>query len=58
MRWKWFLLATAFFYATAAWAGKAFSPYTGQATREIKALAKQEIENFTFCPARLRLSGN
>jgi hypothetical protein len=46
MRWKWFLLATAFFCTTAAWAGEALSPYTGQETREIKALSKEEIDGY------------
>jgi hypothetical protein len=46
MRWKWFLLAAAFFYTTAAWAGEALSPYTGQEKREIKALSKKEIDGY------------
>jgi hypothetical protein len=46
MRWKWFLLATAFFCTTAAWAGEALSPYTGQEKREIKALSKKEIDGY------------
>jgi Spy/CpxP family protein refolding chaperone len=46
MRWKWFLLAAAFFYATAAWAGEALSPYTGQEKREIKSLSKAEIDGY------------
>ena len=46
MRWKWVLLATAFFYTTAVWAGEALSPYTGQETREIKALSKEEIDGY------------
>jgi len=46
MKWKWFLLAAVFIYAPAAWAGEAFSPYTGQDRREIKALAKEEIDGY------------
>jgi len=46
MRWKWFLLALVFFYTTAAWAGEALSPYTGQEKREIKALSKEEIDGY------------
>lgn len=46
MRWKWFLLATAFFCAPAAWAAEALSPYTGQEKREIKALSKEEIDGY------------
>ena len=46
MRWKWFLLAAAFFYATAAWAGEALSPYTELEKREIKALSKEEIGGY------------
>ena len=46
MKWKWFLLAIAFFYTTAAWAGEALSPYTGQETREIKALSRDEINGY------------
>jgi hypothetical protein len=46
MRWKWFLLAAAFFYAIAAWAGDALSPYTGQEKREIKALSSKEIDSY------------
>jgi hypothetical protein len=46
MRWKWFLLATTFFYATTAWGGDALSPYTGQERREIKALSKEEIDAY------------
>jgi Spy/CpxP family protein refolding chaperone len=46
MSWIWFLLATAFFYATAAWAGQASSPYTGQEKREIKSLSKAEIDGY------------
>ena len=46
MRWKWFLLATVFFYAPSAWAAETLSPYTGQERREIKALSKQEIDGY------------
>ena len=46
MKWKWPLVAIVFFYTTAAWAGEALSPYTGQEKREIKALAKQEIDGY------------
>jgi len=46
MRWKWILLATAFFYAPAAWAAEALSPYAGQDRREIKALSKDEIAGY------------
>jgi Spy/CpxP family protein refolding chaperone len=46
MRWKWFLLAAAFFYTTAAEAGEALSHYTGQEKREIKALSKEEIDGY------------
>jgi hypothetical protein len=46
MWWKWFLLITAFFYTTAAWAGEALSPYTGQERREIKALSNEEIDRY------------
>jgi len=46
MRWKWFLLTITFFCATAAWAGEALSPYTGQERREIKALSKEEIDSY------------
>lgn len=46
MRWKWFLLATAFFYAPAARAAEALSPYTGQERREIKSLSKEEIAGY------------
>jgi hypothetical protein len=46
MRWKWSLLAIALFHTTAAWAGEALSPYTGQERREIKALSKEEIDGY------------
>ena len=46
MRWKWFLLTTAFFYTTAAWAGEPLSPYAGQERREIKALSKEEVDRY------------
>jgi hypothetical protein len=46
MRWKWFLLAIAFFCTTAAWGGEALSPYTGQEKREMKALSKAEIDGY------------
>jgi hypothetical protein len=46
MRWKWFLLALVFFYTTAAWAGEALSPYTGQEKREIKALSKEDVSGY------------
>jgi len=46
MRWKWFLLTTVFFYTTAAWAGEALSPRSGQVGREIKALSKEEIDGY------------
>ena len=46
MRWKWFLLAIAFFCTTAAWGGEALSPYTGQEKREIKSLSKAEIDGY------------
>lgn len=46
MRWKWFLLTTVFFYTTAARAGEALSPYTGQERREIKALSKEEVDAY------------
>ena len=46
MRWNWFLLTIVFFYSTAAWAGEALSPYTGQEGRDIKALSKKEIESY------------
>jgi Spy/CpxP family protein refolding chaperone len=46
MRWKWFLLATTIFYATAAEAGEASSPYVGQEKHEIKALSKAEIDGY------------
>ena len=46
MRRKLVLLATGFFYATAAWAGEASSPYTGQERREIKALSREELGGY------------
>jgi hypothetical protein len=46
MRWNWFLLTIVFFYSTAAWAGEALSPYTGQEGRDIKALSKKEIDSY------------
>ncbi len=46
MRWKWFLLTITVFCATAAWAGEALSPYTGQERGEIKAFSKGEIDGY------------
>jgi len=46
MGWKWFLLTTVFFYTTAAWAGEALSPYTGQERHEIKALSREEVDGY------------
>ena len=46
MRWKWFLLAIAFFCTKAADAGEAVAPYTGQERRDIKALSKEEVNSY------------
>ena len=46
MRWKWFLLTVAFFCTTAAAAGEALAPYTGQESRDIKALSKEEVNGY------------
>src|SRR5438445_11506302 len=46
MRCKWFLVATICLYTPAAWAGEALSPYSGQETREIKAVSKDEITGY------------
>src|SRR5207249_6711473 len=46
MRWKWFLVATICLYTPAGWAGEALSPYSGQETREIKALSRDEINGY------------
>ena len=46
MRYKWFLVATICLYTPAAWAGEALSPYSGQETREIKAVSKDEITGY------------
>jgi|SRR4029077_354070 hypothetical protein len=43
MKWTWFLTATFFFCATVTWAADTSSPYSGQETREIKALSRDEI---------------
>jgi len=46
MRCKWFLVATICLYTPAGWAGEALSPYSGQETREIKAVSKDEITGY------------
>jgi len=46
MRWNWFLLTTAFLYASVASAGEALSPYAGHEKREIKALSKKEVDGY------------
>jgi hypothetical protein len=46
MRWKWFLLAIAFFYTTTSWAAEPLSPYSGEERREIKALSKEEVNGY------------
>jgi Spy/CpxP family protein refolding chaperone len=43
MKWTWFLTATLFLCATVTWAADTSSPYSGQETREIKALSRDEI---------------
>jgi hypothetical protein len=46
MKWKWFLAATLFFCTTVTWAAETSSPYSGQETREIKALSRDEISGY------------
>jgi hypothetical protein len=46
MRCKWFLVATICLYTPVAHAAEALSPYSGQETREIKAVSKDEITGY------------
>ena len=46
MRWEWLLVPIVLFYVTAAGAGEALSPYTGQDKREIRALSKEEVHGY------------
>ena len=43
MKWIWVLTATLSLCATVTWAADTVSPYSGQETREIKALSQDEI---------------
>jgi hypothetical protein len=46
MKRVWLLVAIVFFYTSAALAGEALSPYTGQEKREIKALSREEVNGY------------